>query len=278
MAANDDLDDFFKKIDRKGNKHKKQTTLLTNNEELHKQLVIVTSATSAFKENMDFDEDDDEEIPVNNHTRHQFITESNGITGPIEDGLINKNQSDSTSINNKIKSTTKLSVQDNNNNFNEQQPGDEWEEFEDPNSKYNQLRLKFSGIINNGEKDDEDYDDENNHPTNFDEKINNIDGENGDQLSRNNRRREQQKDKPAWKVDQVEQTSTNDGPTEKIEEPSAPSASKPATSGAYRPPQLRGNSAVTVVSGVHQRVSKKEKPNLASTEDFPTLGAAVNKK
>jgi hypothetical protein len=38
MAANDDLDDFFKKIDRKGNKHKKQTTLLTNNEELHKQL------------------------------------------------------------------------------------------------------------------------------------------------------------------------------------------------------------------------------------------------
>jgi hypothetical protein len=35
MATNDDLDDFFKKKDRKG---KKQTGLLTNNEELHKQL------------------------------------------------------------------------------------------------------------------------------------------------------------------------------------------------------------------------------------------------
>jgi len=38
MAANDDLDDFFKKKDRKGNKHKKQPPLLTNNEELLKQL------------------------------------------------------------------------------------------------------------------------------------------------------------------------------------------------------------------------------------------------
>jgi hypothetical protein len=38
MAANDDLDDFFKKKDRKGNKHKKQPPLLTKNEELLKQL------------------------------------------------------------------------------------------------------------------------------------------------------------------------------------------------------------------------------------------------
>jgi hypothetical protein len=38
MAANDDLDDFFKKKDRKGNKHKKHPGLLTNNEELLKQL------------------------------------------------------------------------------------------------------------------------------------------------------------------------------------------------------------------------------------------------
>ncbi len=39
MATNNDgLDDFFKKKDRKGNKHKKQTGLLTNNEELLKQL------------------------------------------------------------------------------------------------------------------------------------------------------------------------------------------------------------------------------------------------
>jgi len=38
MATNDGLDDFFKKKDRKGNKPKKQTGLLTNNEELLKQL------------------------------------------------------------------------------------------------------------------------------------------------------------------------------------------------------------------------------------------------
>ena len=34
----DNLDDFFKKKDRKGNKHKKQSGILTNNEELLKQL------------------------------------------------------------------------------------------------------------------------------------------------------------------------------------------------------------------------------------------------
>ena len=39
MATKDnDLDDFFKKKDRKGNKNKKQTAILTNNEELLKQL------------------------------------------------------------------------------------------------------------------------------------------------------------------------------------------------------------------------------------------------
>jgi hypothetical protein len=38
MASNDDLDSFFKKKDRKTNKTKKQTGLLTNNEELLKQL------------------------------------------------------------------------------------------------------------------------------------------------------------------------------------------------------------------------------------------------
>jgi len=214
---------------------------------------------------MDFDEEDEVEVPVNNHYRHQLIDESNGITGKIDDnhGLINK-------------SKTKISVQDNNNNLNDQQPpGDEWEEFVESNSKYDQLRIKFAHDENN----DDYYDDENNHNTNFGENINNIDGEDdGEQSSRNNRRREQQKDKPVWNLDQVKQTSTNDLPTEKVDEPQPPPPSKPATSGVYKPPQLRGNSSVTVVSGINQRVSKKEKPNLASAEDFPMLGAAVNKK
>ena len=38
MATNDDLDDFFKKKDRKGHKSKKQSSLLTNPQELLKQL------------------------------------------------------------------------------------------------------------------------------------------------------------------------------------------------------------------------------------------------
>jgi len=240
---------------------------------------------------MDLDEDDDEVIPVNNHHRHQIIDESNGITNYNEDNhaIINKTQPYSTTNNNnKTKTTTKLFVQDNNNNLNEQQTGvgqqDEWEEFEDPNSKYDRLRLKFSRATNDEDEnydDDDDHNDENNHHTNLDENPNNIDGGDDEQTSRNNRRREQQKDKPAWKLDQVKQTESiltnesNDLPTEKVEEPPS---SKPATSGVYRPPQLRGNSSVTIVSGVNQRVSKKEKPNLASTEEFPTLGAAVNKK
>ncbi len=237
-------------------------------------LVIVTSATSAFKENMDFDEDDDEEITVHRD-------ESNGITNTIEDGHT-KTQSNSTSINNKSKMTTKLSLQDNNNNLNDQQPGDEWEEFEDSKSKYDKLRLKFARPTNDNDNENEDefYDDENNHQINFDENTNNLDGNDDERSSRTNRRGEQQKDKPAWKLDQVKQTPTDEIPIEKVEEPLSTAAivSKPATSGAYRPPQLRGNSSVTVVSGINPRVSKKEKPNIASTEEFPTLGAAVNKK
>jgi hypothetical protein len=223
---------------------------------------------------MDF-EDDEEEEPAGH--RHPFVEEANGIPNTAEDNHT-KTQSNST---NKTKATTKLSVQDNNNNLNDQQPGDEWEEFEDSKSKYEQLRLKFARPTNDNENenDDEYYDDENNHQGNFDENANNLDG--GDeQSSRTNRRREQPKDKPVWKLDQVQQPSNNtEIPVEKVEEPpAAPAAAKPATTGAYRPPQLRGNSSVTVVSAPNQRVSKKEKPNLASTEEFPSLGTAVNKK
>lgn len=227
---------------------------------------------------MDFDEDDDEPIA---HNRHQLPEELNGIKNHTEDnhGLINK-----TSSSNNTK--TKLTVQDNNHNLNDQQTGGngqegEWEEFENSNSKYDQLRLKLSRAINEDDEnnDDEDYYDENNQYTNHVDNPDNVDGEeNSEQTLRNNRRREQLKDKPVWKLDQVKQVETNDLPTEKIIEEPQPTVTKPATSGAYRPPQLRGNSSVTVVSSTTQRVSKKEKPNLASTEEFPTLGAAVNKK
>ena len=235
---------------------------------------------------MDFDEDNDEEVAVN---RHQIVDETNGLTNKIEDGhaVLNKSQPYSSTTRNKSKTTSKLSVQDNNNTLNEQQPGDEWEEFEDSKSRYEQLRLKFARGTNEDEENEEDYsDNENTHQRNFDENTNNLDGGDDEQSSRANRRREQQKDKPAWKLDQVQQqqqpatatNETNDLPGEKVEEPPSSTWAKVTTNGAYQPPHLRNKSSVAVVTGPVQRVSKKEKPNLASTEDFPTLGAAINKK
>jgi hypothetical protein len=234
---------------------------------------------------MDFDEEEEEEV----YNRTQVVDDTNGIKHNNDDnhGIINKSQPHSTSVNNKTKTSTKLSVQDNN-QPNEQQPGveqqDEWEEFEGANSKYEQLRLKFSRGTNDqnngGEDDDNDeyYDDANNHNANNDDNTNNIGGDE-EQLLRNNRRREQLKDKPVWKIDQAKQTESIpvndsvDSSTKKVEEPST------TKSDVYRPPHSRGSSSVTIVSGVQQRPSKKEKPNLASTEEFPTLGTAnVNKK
>jgi len=284
MAANDDLDDFFKKKDRKGNKNKKQPALLTNNEELLKQLVIVTSATSAFKENMDFEEEDDEVVTAK---RHPLANETNGVTNIVEDthAVLNKSQAYPASGRNKSKATSKLSVQDNNNTFNEQQPGDEWEEFEDSKSKYEQLRLKFARGTNEDGENEEDYsDDENTHQRNFDGNTNDFDGADEEQSSRANRQREQQKDKPVWKLDQVQQqqqpatNEPNDLPAEKVEEPTSAGA-RSTINGAYQPPHLRNKSSVPVVSvATNQRVSKKDKPNLTSTEEFPTLGTTINKK
>lgn len=225
---------------------------------------------------MDLDEEDDEEMIVH---RHQPIDNANGVIHPIEDvHPIKVNSSSSTS---KSKSTNKLSVQDNNHHSNDQQqPGDEWEEFEDLKSNYEQIRLKFQRPKNDGdENNDDDYsDDENTHRNHADENYNHFDEIDGDSTSN-------KKDKSVWKLDQVKETTNNDLSEEKIDEqPTAPAPApvKPATTGAYRPPQLRGNSSVTVVSAVgtgsHQRSSKKEKPNLASTEEFPTLGAVVHKK
>lgn len=249
--------------------------------------MIVTSATSAFKENIDLDEEDDEELAGHAPNRPQFAEEVNGVSENNE--ALHKAPAHSSTATTKSKSAGKLSVQDSNNNQNEQQTGavqqDEWEEFEDANSKYQQLRLKFGrgggNEQNNGDDDDDDeyYDGGHYNDGNTDE---NLVGDDGEQSSRANRRREQQqKEKPAWKLDQVQpvdaQTGEDvtDSPAEKADEPAKPTVS---SSSAYRPPALRNNSSVTVVSGLNQRSSKKEKPNLASKEEFPTLGAAVNKK
>lgn len=245
MANNDDLDDFFKKKDRKGNKAKKATGVLANNKELLKQLEIVTSATSAFKENPDLEEEDEENILVD-ETLPPVIP-------PVASHLTSK----TTSKLDTIPLTLAKDV-----------PQEEWEEFESSSSKIEELRAKFSRV-----NDQDEFDDDEDHLAEHDE--NNI----------NSTEREQQKDKPVWKLDQVK---TNENSTTIVEETPRPASPvKPvvssSTSSTYRPPHLRGSAtgaAVTVVSGLPTSgTSKKKQPNIASTEEFPTLGAAsVNKK
>ncbi|CAF1562782.1 unnamed protein product [Rotaria magnacalcarata] len=252
MATNDDLDDFFKKKDRKGHKNKKQSGLLTNNQELLKQLEIVTSATSAFKENLYLDEDD-EELQKNDEP---VLVAS--VTEEIRKNPIKSNK-------NKIPDNTKTLREQEIINSEDGQQQDEWEDFESSALKYEQLRLKFA-VGNNHDDDEYDYD-ENNH---------NDNDHNNDTTSDRN----QQKDKPAWSTDQKKQEKETSVPiiAEKTVE-DRPAPVKPTATGAYRPPALRGNSSsVTVVSGNPQRMAKKKEPNLASTDEFPTLESAVHKK
>jgi len=246
MANNNDIDDFFKKKDRKGNKAKNATGVLANNKELLKQLEIITSATSAFKENLDVEEEDEENVLVD-ETLPPVIP-------PVAPHLTSK----TTSKVDTIRLTLAKDV-----------PQEEWEEFESSSSKIEELRAKFSRV-----NDQDEFDDDEDHLAEHDE--NNV----------NSTEREQQKDKPVWKLDQVK--TSEDSTTIIIEEtPRPPSPVKPvvpsSTSSTYRPPHLRGSAtgaAVTVVSGLPTSgTSKKKQPNIASTEEFPTLGAAsVNKK
>jgi hypothetical protein len=250
MATNDDLDDFFKKKDRKGNKHKKQSGLLTNNQELLKQLEIVTSATSAFKENLEFD-DEDGEVQI-----HDDSISGANVADDTRKNPIKPNKTKYPDISKHINEPELILST-------EGQPQDEWEDFEYSNYNYGQLRIKLARG-NNDDDDDEFYDDENN--------LNNNDDNNdltGD--------RQQQKDKPAWKMDQIKQDKETSAPIveEKNEVPIPP---KPAATGAYRPPQLRSGTSVAVVGRSVQRTEKKKEPNLASTDDFPTLRSTVNKK
>lgn len=249
MADTNDLDDFFKKKDRKG-KVKKATGILTNNKDLLKQLEIVTSATSAFKENPNLDEEDDENVLADNTPAT--------VIPPVASVLSSKVSSKMDTI----PLTLAKDIQQ-----------EEWEEFEQSSSKIEELRAKFSRANGQDEFDDDDDED---------------DLVEHDENNTNTNEREQQKDKPVWKLDQVKtnENSTNNNPVEETPRPVSPvkqPAPTPApTTGSYRPPHLRGHAsgaAVTIVSGISSSgTSKKKQPNIASTEEFPTLGAAVNKK
>lgn len=266
MATNNDLDDFFKKKDRKGHKHKKQTGLLTNNEELLKQLVIVTSATTIFKENPDFDEDEDE-YQINNGAiiGSGLVVDEQQFKQPIHhkskiSDEINSKNTNGQSLNLEISSTNT-------------QQQDEWEEFIDDNSKYEQIRSKLARKTNNYNDNDEYYDDHDDNDDNTNANGNEI-----------NSTSDLSKDKPVWKTSEIKQ-SNEPQVEDKVDEPTpvskpTPAPAPPSSTSAYRPPQLRGSTtgSVTVISGINQRTNKKKEPNLASTDEFPTLGATVSKK
>jgi len=213
---------------------------------------------------MEFDDDDDEQ---------QIHNEPLVGIGFTEDTQKHPTQHHKTKISddNKYLNGQPTNISEAGGQQQQQQQQDEWEEFVGSDSQYEQLRSKFLRGNNNNDDDNEDeyYDGDENNPNTNDNNIErNID-------------REQQKDKPVWKIDQVKQQTEATVPNveEKIEEPAPPPKPSTTTSGVYRPPQLRsGGAAVTVVSGVSQRPTKKKEPNLASTDEFPTLGSTINKK
>jgi hypothetical protein len=204
---------------------------------------------------MEFDDDDDEQ---------QIHNEPLVGIGFTEDTQKHPTQHHKTKISddNKYLNGQPTNISEAGGQQQQQQQQDEWEEFVGSDSQYEQLRSKFLRGNNNNDDDNEDeyYNDEINPNNNDDNKD--INGD-----------REQTKDKPVWKTNQVKQQET-EIVVPIVEEP------KPSTTstGVYRPPQMRSGSSVTVVSGGNQRVSKKKEPNLASTDEFPTLGATFNKK
>lgn len=296
MTSTDDLDDFFKKKDRKGQKHKKQTGLLTNNEALIKKLEIITSETLAYKENFDLDAEDEEF--GSNATAHQIIlgSASDVIEPPTGNYLVEKKHSHWSTANQKSKSNSKVPVKENNQASNstnqQQQDQDEWDDGEEARAKYEELCLKLTGNRKNHDHFDDDDDDDDdklddehdhNNPENDEQDSNAVDGDQ-DRKQRANRRREPPKDKTVWKLDQVKATVNELIEPEKekekpVEEVPPVVQEKPASSGVYLPPHARVNTgAVTVIGGNPQRKTKKENLNIASNEEFPTLGAAPSKR
>ena len=217
--------------------------------------VIVTSATSAFKENPELDDDDDEQQQFNDEPVH--VEDTHKHKTKIYDDIKTSNGQQTTTSNNTNNAQQQQQQQ--------QQQQDEWEDFNSSNLKYEQLRLKISNR-NPNDNDDEYFDDEN-------------DPNNNDDSNEKNPDREQNKDKPVWKTDQIK-SETEVAPSVVEEIIDEPKPASTATAGAYRPPHARsGGASVTVVSGgAAQRAGKKKQPNLASTDEFPTLKSTVNKK
>lgn len=253
MADTTDLDDFFKKKDKKVRKVKNKSGILTNNEELLKQLVSVTTATSSYRDNLDFVEDEEE----------TFVHDENNRPAVVEP-IVPSSSATKTSQTMKMKAADVNS--DRFTSANDQQQ-DEWEDFEGSNWKYDGLRDRLARAnANDDDLEDGDHSD---------------DSMGRDENSHQNDQHEQQKDKPVWKLDQIKVNQSNEPPSKPVDEVDAP-APVQTKSSSYVPPHKRsGNSSIEVVTigGAQAKpVGRKKQPNLASTEEFPTLGSNVAKK
>ena len=226
---------------------------------------IVTSATSAFKEYIEYnDDDDDNDLQVNDDSM-------------IGSGLNEDNRRNPIKLNKIAISNNMKYVNDHENNTSkqeqDQQQQDEWEDFESSTSQYEQLRLKFSrGNYNNKDddfNDDEYYDDDNNNNPNDNNDNRDITGDRG-----------KPRDKPVWNIDQIKQQNEMivSNIETKVEETPLPEKSITKSTGVYRPPQLRGGTSIPIISGINQRTPKAKEPNLSSIDEFPTLGSTVSKK
>jgi hypothetical protein len=248
---------------------------------------------------MDFDDEDDEDMLVNHHPPIEQFRDT-VASNDVNQTTSSKSQSQSTSTNSNQTKTMnyKIPVREHynkNEQSNDVEQQEEWEDFENSKSNYKQSRLRLGrknldqdgGTVEHDDYDDDDGDGRlrSVHHDNItgDDHQYDLDG-NDEQSGRLNRHREIVNEKPVWKLDQIKTSETVSVNTleDKLDEPvvnvamSKPVA--PVSSMAYRPPQMRSGTSVTIVSGVSQRPKKKEKPNLASTEEFPTLGAATTNK
>lgn len=217
----------------------------------------MTSATIAFKENFDFDDDDEKE------SRRTNIDEN--LREPVDENQFHPNSKVKNFSNQKQNPVTQIDFFSGEKTSTNQQ--DDWEDFIDGRHRSDQIRLKLNrNFVDEDQSQDDDDDEQFNNGHN--ERLNNENHQNI------------QKDKPVWKFHQIQTTNeekTNETPAIVVQD-EIPMA-KPT--GVYQPPQKRSyagqTSAVTIVSGIHQRTTKKDKPNLASTEDFPTLGKTMKK-
>lgn len=231
------------------------------------RLTFEENVTSAQREYADIDEDVDESS--SNITHYPSMIGPSNDMVELSDG---KCSSSKTKSNNRMVINEKVEKPI---NFGDQQ--EDWEDYEEPMNKLEELRLKLTG--NHGDRSADDDEDEFFENQFENTRENPFNGENNEKFIR-------PKEKSVWKVEQVAgaiktdvvDTSENNEHVHRLSNQTI-EEQESMNSGVYRAPHLRSTkTSLTIISGHNQKKTKKDKPNFASTEEFPTLGAGHSKK